>query len=57
MSVGSRKDFEAMNKLIETTQLTPAFDRVFPFIEAKEAFEYLKTQNHIGKVVILHGND
>lgn len=57
VSVGSRTDFEAMNKLIETTQLTPVVDRIFPFAEAKEAFEYLKTQNHIGKVVISHEND
>jgi len=54
VSVGSRTDLEEMNQLIETTELTPVVDRVFPFNKAKEAFEYLKTQKHIGKIVISH---
>lgn len=57
VSVGSRNDFEAMTELIEKTQLIPVVDRVFPFAEAKNAFEHLKSQNHFGKVVISHHND
>src|SRR5690625_388636 len=57
VSVGSRTDLEEMNQLIEATELTPVVDRVFSFNEAKEAFEYLKAQKHMGKVVISHTTD
>jgi NADPH:quinone reductase-like Zn-dependent oxidoreductase len=37
LSVGSRADFEAMNRAIALHRLRPVIDRRFPFAEAKEA--------------------
>jgi NADPH:quinone reductase-like Zn-dependent oxidoreductase len=50
--VGSREMFEAMNQAIAHHQLKPIIDRTFTFIEAKEAYQYLKSGSHFGKVVI-----
>lgn len=50
--VGSRDMFAAMNRAIAQTRLKPTIDRVFPFVEAQEAYNYLKSANHFGKVVI-----
>lgn len=50
--VGYRDSFEAMNRAVETKKIKPVVDRVFPFEEAVEAFRYLKSQKHIGKIVI-----
>ncbi|KAG6811351.1 hypothetical protein H0H87_010421, partial [Tephrocybe sp. NHM501043] len=46
--------FVDMNKLITANpQVTrPSIDRVFPFEQAKEAYSYLASQAHVGKVVI-----
>lgn len=41
-----------MNRLISTTGLKPVVDKVFAFEQAPEAFEYLKSQKHVGKVVV-----
>lgn len=30
----------------------PVVDKVFPFNEAVDAYEYLESQRHVGKVVI-----
>ncbi|HWP91224.1 MAG TPA: NAD(P)-dependent alcohol dehydrogenase [Thermodesulfobacteriota bacterium] len=50
--VGSRDMFEAMNSAISLHQLHPVIDRVFPFEGAKEAFSYMESGAHFGKVVI-----
>ena len=50
--VGSREMFEAMNRAISEAKLTPMVDRVFPFGEAIEAFQYMESGAHFGKVVI-----
>jgi NADPH:quinone reductase-like Zn-dependent oxidoreductase len=50
--VGSREMFEAMNQTIQQHQIKPIIDRVFPFNEAREAYRYLKSAAHFGKVVI-----
>lgn len=50
--VGSRQLFQDMNKAFEASKIKPAVDKVFAFEQAKEAFEHLKSQNHVGKVVI-----
>ena len=55
ISVGSRVDFEAMNRAVEMHRLHPAIDRTFPFAEAKEAYRHFKGRGHFGKVVITHG--
>lgn len=50
--VGSREMFEAMNRAIDLNGIRPIIDRVFPFTEAKEAYRYLRSAAHFGKVVI-----
>lgn len=50
--VGSRAMFSAMNRAISQAQLKPVIDRVFPFTEARDAYEYVQSGSHLGKVVI-----
>lgn len=50
--VGSVRHFEEMNREIERAGLKPVIDRVFPFEEARQAYEYLRSGAHFGKVVI-----
>ncbi|MCC5634484.1 NAD(P)-dependent alcohol dehydrogenase [Nostoc sp. CHAB 5844] len=50
--VGSREMFETMNQAISQHQIFPIIDLVFPFTAAPEAYRYLKTAAHFGKVVI-----
>ena len=53
--VGSRQMFEAMNAATSLHQIHPVIDRVFAFDRAREAYHYMKTQQHVGKVVIRIG--
>jgi NADPH:quinone reductase-like Zn-dependent oxidoreductase len=50
--VGSARHFEAMNQAIVRAGLHPIIDRTFAFDEAREAYDYLRSRKHIGKVVI-----
>ncbi len=50
--VGNRDMFEEMNLAIASSQLKPAIDRVFPFVDAAQAYNYLKSGSHLGKVAI-----
>jgi NADPH:quinone reductase-like Zn-dependent oxidoreductase len=50
--VGSREMFENMNRAISLHKLKPVVDRVFPFKEAVEAYRYMESAAHFGKVVI-----
>ena len=50
--VGSRRMFEALNRALSATGIRPVIDRVFPFGEARAAFEHLASGEHFGKVVI-----
>ena len=50
--VGSREMFEAMNQAIALHQLKPVIDRIFPLTEAQEAYRYMKSAAHFGKIVI-----
>jgi NADPH:quinone reductase-like Zn-dependent oxidoreductase len=52
MLVGSREGFEAMNRAIAAHELRPVVDRVFPFAEARRAFEHMSSGEHFGKVCI-----
>jgi NADPH:quinone reductase-like Zn-dependent oxidoreductase len=52
MSVGSTQMFEAMNRAISAARLRPVIDRVFSFDQAGDAFRYLESAAHFGKVVI-----
>jgi NADPH:quinone reductase-like Zn-dependent oxidoreductase len=50
--VGSVHHFEAMNHAIARSNLRPVVDRVFPFEEARRAYERLQSGKHFGKIVI-----
>ncbi len=52
ISVGSRRMFEDMNRALEVANIRPVIDRVFEFDQALEAYRYLESQQHMGKVVI-----
>ncbi len=50
--VGSRAMFESMNAAIEVNRIQPVVDKVFPFEQAADAYRYLQSGAHFGKVVI-----
>src|SRR3989441_2715686 len=50
--VGSGRMFEALNRAMSANEIHPIVDRVFPFEEARAAYEYLASGAHFGKVVI-----
>jgi NADPH:quinone reductase-like Zn-dependent oxidoreductase len=50
--VGHREGFETMNRAIALRGLRPVVDRVFPFEEARGAFELMGAAGHFGKVCI-----
>jgi NADPH:quinone reductase-like Zn-dependent oxidoreductase len=50
--VGSIAMFHRLNQALEARRLEPVVDRVFAFDEAKEAYAYLASGAHLGKVVI-----
>jgi NADPH:quinone reductase-like Zn-dependent oxidoreductase len=52
IGVGSRVDFETMNRAIEAHKLKPVIDKVFPFAEAKDAYRRMEGRSHFGKIVI-----
>ena len=52
ISVGSTQMFEAMNRAISANGLKPVVDRVFPMAETREAYAWLQSASHFGKVVI-----
>jgi NADPH:quinone reductase-like Zn-dependent oxidoreductase len=53
--VGSRQMFEALNRSVELHQIKPVIDKTFEFADAKAAYHHLKSQSHVGKVVIRIG--
>jgi NADPH:quinone reductase-like Zn-dependent oxidoreductase len=55
ISVGSRADFEAMNRAVALHRLRPVIDRSFPFAEARDAYRHFEGRGHFGKVVVSHG--
>ncbi len=50
--VGSRADFEAMNAFIQKHDVKPIVSRVFPFSDAKAAFDLMQSEDFFGKIVI-----
>ena len=50
--VGSVSLFEDLVRTLEVHALEPIIDRVFPFAEARAAYEHLASGAHLGKVVI-----
>ncbi|CAM3209015.1 NAD(P)-dependent alcohol dehydrogenase [Corallococcus sp. ZKHCc1 1396] len=53
--VGHRQSFESLTRAFVLHDVHPVVDRVFPFAEARAAFEHLKSGSHFGKVVIQVG--
>jgi NADPH:quinone reductase-like Zn-dependent oxidoreductase len=54
--VGSRAEFLEMNRAIALHAMKPVVDRVFPFTEARSAFEHMLEGRHFGKVCIRVGD-
>ncbi|KIY68128.1 alcohol dehydrogenase superfamily protein [Cylindrobasidium torrendii FP15055 ss-10] len=52
--IGSVAQFKAMNRLIAANPdaTRPVVDKVFKFEQTVEAYDYLSSQKHVGKVVI-----
>lgn len=50
--VGGREHFDGLIKAADVNRLAPVIDRTFDFDEAPEAYEYLKSAQHFGKVLI-----
>jgi NADPH:quinone reductase-like Zn-dependent oxidoreductase len=53
--VGSRAMFERLNRFLELHKIEPVIDRVFPWIEFKDALRYMESQNHFGKICLKFG--
>lgn len=52
IAVGSRADFEAMNRAILVHRMRPVIDRVLPFEDTVEAYRHFRDGNPFGKVVV-----
>ncbi|MDV6237569.1 NAD(P)-dependent alcohol dehydrogenase [Leptospira ellisii] len=50
--VGSRRNFEDMNRAVQINGIKPVVDEVYSFEETPKAFETLKAGKHFGKVCI-----
>jgi D-arabinose 1-dehydrogenase-like Zn-dependent alcohol dehydrogenase len=52
IKVGSRSDFEAMNRAVAFHQLRPVIARRYRFEQLPDALRYLQTGRQLGKIVI-----
>jgi NADPH:quinone reductase-like Zn-dependent oxidoreductase len=52
VTVGSTEHFTAMNRFLADNAIRPVVDRVFGFDEAPDAFAYLRSGSHFGKIVV-----
>jgi NADPH:quinone reductase-like Zn-dependent oxidoreductase len=50
--VGSRDMQEQFHRALEANQMHPVIDRVFKFDQVKEAFAFMQSARHFGKIVI-----
>jgi NADPH:quinone reductase-like Zn-dependent oxidoreductase len=50
--VGSRSMLEDVMRFAEVGGIEPVIDRVFPFSQAQQAYRYMESGSHFGKVVI-----
>lgn len=51
--VGSRQQFEEMNRAVEVNNIKPVLDKqTFKLDQAKEAYQYMWDQKHFGKIAI-----
>jgi NADPH:quinone reductase-like Zn-dependent oxidoreductase len=53
--VGGRQHFVELLQALASSRLQPVVDRVFDFDEAPDAYQYLRSRAHFGKVVIRIG--
>jgi len=44
--------FEAMTKAMALHRIEPVVDKVYPFTEARAAFEAMRAGEHFGKIVL-----
>lgn len=52
VTVGSVEHFRKMNEFLLERQIKPTIDRVFGYHEVKDAYAYLRSGAHFGKVVV-----
>jgi NADPH:quinone reductase-like Zn-dependent oxidoreductase len=52
IAVGSRRGFVDMNRAIEVAFIRPAVDKMFNLSEAADAFNYMKSGGHFGKIAV-----
>lgn len=50
--VGSRASAEALLRFVVAARIEPLIARCYPFEQARDAFEHLASQRHVGKIVI-----
>lgn len=50
--VGSREQFEEMNRLIDLKGIRPVVSKTYSFEQVREAYDDLWTASHVGKIVI-----
>ncbi|HWJ93736.1 MAG TPA: NAD(P)-dependent alcohol dehydrogenase [Telluria sp.] len=50
--VGSRTMLEHLLRFVQVTGIKPVVDRVFTFDQAREAYRYMESGSHFGKVVV-----
>lgn len=52
IAVGSRRQFQEMNRAIELGNIKPVIDKVFDLADSAAAFEHMKKGLHFGKIAI-----
>jgi NADPH:quinone reductase-like Zn-dependent oxidoreductase len=50
--VGNRVMFEDMNRALSANGMQPVVDRIFPFDQARQAFDLMAAGGHFGKIAI-----
>jgi NADPH:quinone reductase-like Zn-dependent oxidoreductase len=55
-TMGNHTEFHSMLETVNTHQLHPPIDRVFPLADGAQAFAHLESGNQFGKVVISAGD-
>ncbi len=50
--VGSRDMQMQLHKSLEANKIHPVIDRIFPFDKVQDAYEYMQSGKHFGKIVI-----
>jgi NADPH:quinone reductase-like Zn-dependent oxidoreductase len=52
IAVGSREQFEAMNRMIDTKGVQPVISEVMPLTNASEALRLMERRGHFGKICL-----